>query len=83
MAEEANSENGSVPEDDLDLTLDLEKNRFAQFTPQCMYCHSICNEGGEWVTLEEMPDAAGPFSHSTCPACEHKLFAQLGVDGSE
>jgi hypothetical protein len=66
-----------------DLDLDLHADGLARLIPQCMYCHSIRNEEGEWIKLEDAVDAAGPFSHGTCPDCEPKLYAQLGVDVSK
>lgn len=81
MAKEPSKQQVSeMDEDELELHFTLEGRDGAPLVSQCMYCQSMRNEEGQWVRLEDVADVSGPFSHSTCPNCEPKLFAQLGVD---
>jgi hypothetical protein len=74
-----NQQAPEMDDDDLERYFSLDDEAGLPLVSQCMYCHSIRNEAGEWVRLEDSADSSGPFSHSTCPQCEPKLFAQLGV----
>jgi hypothetical protein len=84
VAKDPSNKQQPGPEDfDVELELDLHADGLAQFVPQCMYCHSIRNEKGEWIKPEDAAEFSGPFSHGTCPDCEPKLYAQLGMDVPE
>lgn len=87
MAKDPNEQDmpGTENDDaDLELHFDWDNDEdFSQLVPQCMYCHSIRNAEGEWLKPEDAAGFSGPFSHGTCPNCEPKLYAQLGVDVPE